>query len=273
MVTTPDRNAPCPCGSGKKYKHCCLRGPPSEGKIATPPFGKVPLEEAQAFSLLIGKSELFRRYYADVRPHLGGFSVVLDLHLPQGVRASITRWGGTSYLRLRTAVCPVEHARLVAHELGHLLQDQQGFPSVASPNDHPAAAALNSALRDPLTDAMLAGYGFDGDPDRAAELEEHYHQLRSTAQPPADAAGRAHWIANCLGHLLDQHVLGETPEGTQFFDWFSRRYPQIAADAERIAREVVLIGFDTPGKMFTAMHKAHSMLAAGGAIIPPAAPG
>jgi len=23
------RNAPCPCGSGKKYKHCCLNNPPS----------------------------------------------------------------------------------------------------------------------------------------------------------------------------------------------------------------------------------------------------
>ncbi|MBE0475314.1 SEC-C metal-binding domain-containing protein, partial [Rhodoferax sp.] len=22
-MTKPDRNAPCPCGSGKKYKHCC----------------------------------------------------------------------------------------------------------------------------------------------------------------------------------------------------------------------------------------------------------
>jgi len=22
---TPGRNDPCPCGSGKKYKHCCLR--------------------------------------------------------------------------------------------------------------------------------------------------------------------------------------------------------------------------------------------------------
>ncbi len=21
--TSPPRNAPCPCGSGKKYKHCC----------------------------------------------------------------------------------------------------------------------------------------------------------------------------------------------------------------------------------------------------------
>ena len=24
MSTHPGRNEPCPCGSGKKYKHCCL---------------------------------------------------------------------------------------------------------------------------------------------------------------------------------------------------------------------------------------------------------
>jgi len=26
-LSTPGRNDPCPCGSGKKYKHCCLRRP------------------------------------------------------------------------------------------------------------------------------------------------------------------------------------------------------------------------------------------------------
>jgi len=25
LIPKPERNAPCPCGSGKKYKHCCLR--------------------------------------------------------------------------------------------------------------------------------------------------------------------------------------------------------------------------------------------------------
>ena len=24
-MTSTQRNSPCPCGSGKKYKHCCLR--------------------------------------------------------------------------------------------------------------------------------------------------------------------------------------------------------------------------------------------------------
>lgn len=26
LPKAPARNAPCPCGSGKKFKHCCLRG-------------------------------------------------------------------------------------------------------------------------------------------------------------------------------------------------------------------------------------------------------
>lgn len=27
----PKRNDPCPCGSGKKYKYCCLKTPPTLG--------------------------------------------------------------------------------------------------------------------------------------------------------------------------------------------------------------------------------------------------
>ena len=28
------RNAPCPCGSGKKYKHCCGKSGPKKGLLA-----------------------------------------------------------------------------------------------------------------------------------------------------------------------------------------------------------------------------------------------
>lgn len=45
-MTTPSRNQPCPCGSGKKYKHCCAQG---TTKIR-PPSGQqelIPLETGQ----------------------------------------------------------------------------------------------------------------------------------------------------------------------------------------------------------------------------------
>ena len=30
-MTDPSRNSLCPCGSGAKYKHCCLKKPGSDG--------------------------------------------------------------------------------------------------------------------------------------------------------------------------------------------------------------------------------------------------
>jgi len=30
----PARNDPCPCGSGKKYKHCCGKSGPKRGVLA-----------------------------------------------------------------------------------------------------------------------------------------------------------------------------------------------------------------------------------------------
>ena len=35
MQTAPSRNAPCPCGSGKKYKRCCGQGKPAAGTPQT----------------------------------------------------------------------------------------------------------------------------------------------------------------------------------------------------------------------------------------------
>ena len=62
-MTTPGRNDPCPCGSGKKYKHCCLRRPGCVPRVLddVPPPGALQAawddageaSEAAAFSELL----------------------------------------------------------------------------------------------------------------------------------------------------------------------------------------------------------------------------
>lgn len=62
-MTTPGRNEPCPCGSGKKYKHCCLRRPggvprvlddvPPPGALQAAWGGAGEVGEAAAFSELL----------------------------------------------------------------------------------------------------------------------------------------------------------------------------------------------------------------------------
>ena len=149
------RNDPCPCGSGAKHKKCCLNKPILEDGGNTA-FAVAPLVEAEAFKLLIECSEPFRRFYKDVRPQLPEFIIVHDPNIPPGIRAKTTREAVKKYLRLRTPVCPLSDALLIAHELGHFLLDKEGFPTVGGLNDHVAASSLNSAFQDPIVDARLA---------------------------------------------------------------------------------------------------------------------
>src|SRR5579872_3175720 len=44
---TPGRNDACPCGSGKKYKKCCLNNAPKTPAIATAPTTKATACEAE----------------------------------------------------------------------------------------------------------------------------------------------------------------------------------------------------------------------------------
>ncbi len=57
-MSTPRRNEPCPCGSGRKYKHCCLHGPVGESPDLDdgpnaglgPPFDDAAPKPASDFS-------------------------------------------------------------------------------------------------------------------------------------------------------------------------------------------------------------------------------
>jgi len=47
------RNEKCPCGSGRKYKHCCARNPQVEKRLATP-------EEQMKISLMAAVADICR---------------------------------------------------------------------------------------------------------------------------------------------------------------------------------------------------------------------
>jgi hypothetical protein len=229
------------------------------------------LTESVAFTPLLEGSQPFRSYYAEERSALGDFALVQDQSLPLGVRARTTWVDGRAFLRVPGPVCPLEDACLIAHELGHLALAKQGFPAVGGMGDHPAAAALNSALQDPLVDSVLVVRGFDVNADREREVADSESQLRKVP-PPTHPADRAHWTANFLGTLLTKHVLGSIPVEDTYCQWFAARYPRMAARAEAIAQEVIAIGFDSPSGMYQALAKARKMLNAGPFIVPPSYP-
>ncbi len=70
-MTRIGRNAPCPCGSGRKYKKCCLekdlaeRRTPSPRAATGPEWEEVENPEAQEFSDLAESPEVRANAYAD----------------------------------------------------------------------------------------------------------------------------------------------------------------------------------------------------------------
>jgi hypothetical protein len=47
-MATPGRNEPCSCGSGKKYKHCCLSKDEAAARAAHAAESKAEAEQAPA---------------------------------------------------------------------------------------------------------------------------------------------------------------------------------------------------------------------------------
>jgi len=74
-MTKIGRNQPCPCGSGKKYKHCCL---PLEQA------GRTPSPMAQMKVSLLAEIEKIQRTAADKKKRLRELGVFIFFSLENG---------------------------------------------------------------------------------------------------------------------------------------------------------------------------------------------
>jgi hypothetical protein len=71
MENTPGRNAPCPCGSGLKFKKCCLDKqvrPAAVTQPGTPPMARLSSSELAALNGRMREEFERRRRFGNVRP-------------------------------------------------------------------------------------------------------------------------------------------------------------------------------------------------------------
>jgi hypothetical protein len=67
MSTAPGRNAPCPCGSNKKYKHCCL---PKRSRHTRARWTWVICASGAALAVAGGSFALNKRHASDASPEV-----------------------------------------------------------------------------------------------------------------------------------------------------------------------------------------------------------
>lgn len=249
MVKKTGRNDPCPCGSGNKFKNCCLEKTKEVGRI---PWRTFP-EDFVIGELLKSSKEFQAFYEAERKKILQPIHWAEDQSLPEGIDYRVTRnQAGTQVIRLRHVPSRLGDASKIAHELGHLVLHSEGFPDTgADARFETVSSALNSMVHDPLVDSRLQPYGFDLRADYVREVEETFRQLESLPDPPSDHPGKMHWVFNYVGKVLDWELVSDEDDGasSEFELWFDARYPEVGKDAKDLLALVKSFGYETPGKM------------------------
>jgi hypothetical protein len=248
MAERPGRNDPCPCGSGKKYKRCCLIATDQSALVPWPVF-----PEDIVLAELVRRSKEFVAFYeAERRKIAGEVHWARDVSLPVGIDYRTSRLQtGAQVIRLRRIPAVLEDAVKIAHELEHLVLDTEGFPCTGALAQHETlSSALNSMIHDPIVNSRLKLYGFDLQADHEREVQEALRQLASCPRSPGDRLGRMHWCFNYAGQILEWEIARGTADGAEgrFQAWFDARYPDIAREGQQLLALVRNIGYDTPEK-------------------------
>jgi tetratricopeptide (TPR) repeat protein len=127
---TPGRNEPCPCGSGRRYKHCC--GAPSLASSAPPHPG--PLEIGELVALVnqgrLGDAERQTRSLLTGYPEAGILWKILGV--------TLVRQGKEALQALRRAAELLPQDAEAHANLGAALHDRREWPA--------ALVSLNRAL-------------------------------------------------------------------------------------------------------------------------------
>lgn len=211
--------------------------------------------EKDALKILLSESDVFQRYYDEFRPQVPyNLRWVTGTTLEPGVRAAVSR-------QLENRLAFIEHsppltksdARLIAHEIHHLILDLRGFPFVGSVANDKFHTVINSILQDPIVERQLLELGFDVMHDYLLKVEVSKSQIGAFETLPSGIT-RTRWIFNCAYHYFCWEAISPNhQQQSPILDWLFERFPDIVKPANRFIKLLDKIQFDTPDKMYSAM--------------------
>lgn len=148
-----------------------------------------------------------------------------------------------------------------AYEIIHIIRTEQGFTGLisltpaaaAGPHAgflHNIASALESMFSGPLTNMLLAPYGFDlwTFYDKLSSIQRH--QLEPVTKEPEHPLEKLYQITFYVQKALDWEVacLVSSRETNNFISWYEAKYPIISTEAKEIIEWIKKTGYDTAGK-------------------------
>lgn len=243
------RNDYCSCGSMKKYKKCCMNNKlVEELKLAGITYydGKLFLKEVM-------KNNCFKNFYEDNKDSIQQ-DLILGVHNQLGASMSYgifpTDNNSFNWMVINDKISPVQEYKAieVAHELQHIINHLEGYPSVCfkidyEENDNVPCKNISDMLNDPLVNGRIMKYDFD---------MKAYFDKADKIQIPAIETYNGHIkntfiITLCVKRYLDYKNLYPDikKEDIYFIKWCRENYSELVKYSDLIISWIEEIGYET----------------------------
>lgn len=265
------RNDSCYCGSGKKYKHCCLNLKPSGSYIL--PSGKsvATYAEDDVVNQLISSSPAFKEFYETERKSLGEIlwiksnkDVELAFGFQKGQKGKAQLYGKKTEIKkiiiLEQIPPSLDDLFILAHEMAHFSIANKSFPSIAPllPSDlennekqqrmH-LASSMGTMIHDPLCNSLLERYGIPyGDLHRDYILSV-LKNWRKIEEPTPNTYSAYKLIFKYVFTNLVDTITSDNVCLEKYNKFFENNFPNITKDGKFILDLIEIYGYDTPEKV------------------------
>lgn len=265
------RNDTCYCGSGKKYKQCCL----NIKSIGSYTFisgetVKTYREEDVVKQLML--SQGFKNFYEAERSNISNLywvkpneALESKLGFQKGQKGKMYQSlgrNGIDRLIVLEQICPsLNDAFLVAHEMCHILIINKGFPGISpclskdlgddERNERiRLASSMTTMIHDPLCNSLLDSYGLSiGNlfQDYVADVLNDWKNVKEPS------------LNTYLGHIMVfKYVLTNLPYFMTTTDnnsleiynkFFENKFPHIIEEGKFVLDLINIWGYNTPEKL------------------------
>lgn len=247
----------CPCMSGKKYKKCCMRNHEFVD-VFEKQIGAKYIDSNFMFNSLANNSPLLQKYFLDKLPSIHGkIYWGLNPNLNSNMRSMSSE---NEYIIIIKQI-PIKEDDYfdVAHEIGHIIFGEQGYPSGRVKDGDLQKTYLCTILLNTIMDVKVneevVKYGFD--------FKEYMNKAISIQIPVVKKYPNELQL-----HLFDRHFLKcllieKILEWKFFFDntinpfveLYKIKYPNIYNETLEDIKYINELGINTPDKVRNILNK------------------
>ena len=266
------RNNPCYCGSGKKYKHCCLNLEPSGSYIL--PSGKSvgTYAEEDVVNQLIASSPAFKIFFETERESIGEINWIksnkdveseLGFRIGQKGKAQVreNKTGVKKLIILDQIPPSLDDLFIIAHEIAHFLIANKGFPSIvpqlpSNLDDNEKqqrmhlASSMSTMIHDPLCNTLLKRYDISYGNMFRDYIRSVLKNWRNAEEPALDTNSARIIVSEyVLSNLHDDTITSDNVCLEIYNKFFESKFPNITEEGKYVLDLIEMYGYDTPEKM------------------------